>query len=156
MVQGNTQNRNPNTGTATGPVKTALHWYTKLFAVWIVLFAVIGYFFPQPFVFLAKAKMFGPAAERWPAVFQSLRSPNLWFFSLTMFGIGAVLTVADFKNITKRPVIVLIGCIAQFTIMPAGAFVLSKLFGLDPMLAAGLIIAGCAPGAAIATGVVTS
>ena len=47
MVQGNTQNRNPNTGTATGPVKTALHWYTKLFAVWIVLFAVVGRLFGQ-------------------------------------------------------------------------------------------------------------
>ncbi|MHC4950189.1 MAG: bile acid:sodium symporter family protein, partial [Planctomycetota bacterium] len=128
-------------------MKTILHWYTKLFAVWIVLFAVVGYFWYQPFVFLAKAKMFGTGAENWPDVFQSLRSPNLWFFSLTMFGIGAVLTVNDFKNIAKRPVIILIGSVAQFTIMPLGAFALSKLFGLHPMLAAGLIIAGCAPGA---------
>jgi BASS family bile acid:Na+ symporter len=130
-----------------GILKTILHWYTKLFAVWIVLFAVVGYFWYQPFVFLAKAKMFGAAAEQWPEVFQSLRSPNLWFFALTMFGIGAVLTVADFKNIAKRPVIVLIGSVAQFTIMPLGAFLLAKLFNLPPMLAAGLIIAGCAPGA---------
>jgi len=112
-----------------------------------VLFAAVGYFWYQPFVFLATYKLFGTGAEQWPAVLQSLRSPNLWFFALTMFGIGAVLTVADFKNIVKRPVIVLIGSVAQFTIMPLGAFVLSKLFGLPTMLAAGLIIAGCAPGA---------
>ena len=128
-------------------VKTILHWYTKLFAVWIVLFAVIGYFWYEPFVFLAKHKLFGKGADSWPGVFQSIRSPNLWFFALTMFGIGAVLTVADFKNIAKRPVIVLIGSVAQFTIMPLGAFALSKLFGLSPMMSAGLIIAGCAPGA---------
>lgn len=128
-------------------LKTVLQWYTKLFAVWIVLFAVVGYFWPRPFVFFADYKMFGPAADNWPDILQSLRSPNLWFFALTMFGIGAVLTVNDFKNIARRPVIVLIGTVAQFTIMPLGAFFLSKLFGLPPMLAAGLIIAGCAPGA---------
>lgn len=131
----------------TGLIRTVLHWYTKLFAVWIVLFAVVGYFWYQPFVFLGTVKMFGEGAQKWPALFQSLRSPNLWFFSLTMFGIGAVLTAEDFKNIVRRPVIVLIGSIAQFTIMPLGAFALSKLFNLSPMLAAGLIIAGCAPGA---------
>lgn len=128
-------------------LKTLLRGYTRLFAVWIVLFAAVGYVWPRPFVFFAAYKMFGPAADRWPSIFQSLRSPNLWFFALTMFGIGAVLTVNDFKNIARRPVIVLIGTIAQFTIMPLGAFLLSRLFGLPPMLAAGLIIAGCAPGA---------
>ena len=147
MVQTKSKSNGAGSGRRTGLLKTILYWYTKLFAVWIVLFAVIGYFWYQPFVFLANAKMFGAAAENWPDVFQSLRSPNLWFFALTMFGIGAVLTVADFKNIAKRPVIVLIGSVAQFTIMPLGAFALSKLFGLHPMLAAGLIIAGCAPGA---------
>lgn len=147
MAQTTPQNTGTNSGSPTGTVKILLHWYTKLFAVWIVLFAVVGYFWYRPFVFLGTYKMFGAAAEHWPAVFQSLRSPNLWFFSLTMFGIGAVLTVNDFKNIVKRPVIVVIGSVSQFTIMPLGAFVLSKLFGLDPMLAAGLIIAGCAPGA---------
>ena len=147
MVQTEPKNDRADSPRRTGLLKTILHGYTKLFAVWIVLFAVVGYFLPQPFVFLAKAKMFGAGAEKWPEVFQSLRSPNLWFFSLTMFGIGAVLTVNDFKNIAKRPVIVLIGSVAQFTIMPLGAFVLAKVFHLPPMLAAGLIIAGCAPGA---------
>lgn len=124
-----------------------LAWYTKLFAVWIVLFAVVGYFFPKPFVAIGSFKLFGKAAESWPIWFQSLRSPNLWFFSLTMFGIGAVLTVNDFKNIAKRPVIVLIGSVAQFTLMPLGAYALAKLFGLSPAMTAGLVIAGCAPGA---------
>ncbi len=128
-------------------LKKIVGWYTKLFAAWIVLFAVAGYFFPQPFVFLANYRLFGSGAADWPAVFQSLRTPNLWFFALTMFGIGAVLTVKDFENIAKRPVIVLIGMVAQFTIMPFGAYAIAKVFNLPPMLAAGLIIAGCAPDA---------
>jgi hypothetical protein len=141
------QDTGRSTRSANSAIKLALYWYTKLFAVWIVLFAMVGYFWYRPFVFLATHKMFGAAADSWPEIFQPLRNPNLWFFALTMFGIGAVLTVADFKNIAKRPAIVLIGTLAQFTIMPLGAFALSKLFGLPPMLAAGLIIAGCAPGA---------
>lgn len=128
-------------------MKTALYWYTKLFAVWIVVFAVVGYFYPQPFVAIGNYRLFGAAAVDWPAIFQSLRSPNIWFFALTMFGIGAVLTVDDFKNIAKRPVIVAIGSAAQFIIMPLGAFALARLFGLSPMMTVGLVIAGCAPGA---------
>lgn len=127
--------------------KIALHWYTKLFGLWIVLFAVVGYFFPQPFVAIGGYRLFGRWAEHWPEVLRSLQSPNLWFFALTMFGIGAVLTVDDFKNIAKRPVIVLIGSVAQFTLMPLGAYGLAKLFGLSPALTAGLVVAGCAPGA---------
>lgn len=138
---------NPTQKLQSAPLNMILQWYTRLFAFWIVLFAVIGYVWPGPFVFLGTYKMFGAGADKWPAIFQSLRSPNLWFFALTMFGIGAVLTVDDFKNIIRRPVIVLIGTLAQFIIMPFGAYLLTKIFPLDPMLAAGLIIAGCAPGA---------
>ena len=70
-----------------------------------------------------------------------------WFFALTMFGIGAVLQIEDFKRIAKRPAIVLIGSAAQFSIMPLGSFVLAKLFGLPPDIAVGLILTGSAPGA---------
>jgi len=72
-----------------------------------------------------------------------------WFFALTltMFGIGVVLEVKDFKRIAERPTIVLIGSCAQFLIMPFGAFILAKIFNLSPMIAAGLILTGSAPGA---------
>ena len=89
--------------------------------------------------------MFGAAAQGWPPIFQSLRSPNLWFFALTMFGIGAVLTIDDFRNIARRPTIVLIGTIAEFTIMPFGAFLLAKAFGLNPMLVGRISSSPAAP-----------
>jgi BASS family bile acid:Na+ symporter len=64
-----------------------------------------------------------------------------------MFGIGAVLQIEDFKRIAQKPVIVLIGSCAQFSIMPLGAFVLAKLFGLPDEMTVGLILTGSAPGA---------
>jgi len=70
-----------------------------------------------------------------------------WFFALTMFGIGAVLQIEDFKRIAQKPIIILIGSAAQFSIMPLGAFALAKLFGLPPEITVGLILTGSAPGA---------
>ena len=64
-----------------------------------------------------------------------------------MIGIGAVLCAEDFKRIAQQPVIVLIGSAAQFTIMPLGAFLVTRLLGLPDELAVGLILAGSAPGA---------
>jgi len=104
-----------------------LSFYTKYFAVWVILFGIVAYFLPGPFV--------------------ALKPYNEWFFALTMFGIGAVLEIDDFRRIAQKPIIVLIGSCAQFTIMPLGAFLLSKLFAFPPEIAVGLILTGSAPGA---------
>lgn len=109
-----------------------LSFYTKYFAILVILFGVVAFFFPR--VFLAAAEY------------------RKWFFGLTMFGIGAVLRIEDFQRIGERPVIVLIGSCAQFTIMPLGAFVLAKAFHLPDELAVGLILAGCVPGAMASNG----
>jgi len=76
-----------------------------------------------------------------------MESYTEWFFALTMFGIGAVLSPEDFKRVLIRPLIVLIGSGAQFTIMPLGAFAVAKIFNLPSELAVGLILTGSAPGA---------
>ena len=46
----------------------------------------------------------------------------------------------------SRPKDVIIGCAAQFTVMPLLAWVLSWLFDLPPELALGVILVGCCPG----------
>ena len=63
-----------------------------------------------------------------------------------MFGMGMALRLEDFRVVFSRPRDVVIGCTAQFTIMPLLAFVLSRLFGLDEALAVGVILVGCCPG----------
>jgi len=108
-------------------LKKILEFYTKYFAIWVVGFGIVAYIWPGPFV--------------------SLKGQMDWFFALTMFGIGAVLQVEDFKRILQKPVIVLIGSAAQFSIMPLGAFAIAKLFGLPAEIAVGLILTGSAPGA---------
>jgi BASS family bile acid:Na+ symporter len=108
-------------------INRILKFYTKYFAVWVLGFAVVAYFKPAPF--------------------KALSAYNQWFFALTMFGIGAVLSPDDFKRIAQKPVIILVGSVAQFTIMPLGAFAVAKIFNLQPQLAVGLILAGCMPGA---------
>ncbi|MBN2138389.1 MAG: bile acid:sodium symporter family protein [Sedimentisphaerales bacterium] len=107
--------------------KNILSFYTRWFALWVVLFGAVAYLCPAPFV--------------------ALKPFNKLFFSLTMFGIGAVLQTEDFKRIAQRPFIVLIGSAAQFTIMPLGAYILTKLFNLETEIAVGLILTGSAPGA---------
>ena len=41
-----------------------------------------------------------------------------WLLSVVMFGMGLTLSPGDFKMVVVRPLPVLIGCAAQFTIMP--------------------------------------
>lgn len=65
---------------------------------------------------------------------------------IIMFGMGMALKPADFRIVLSRPRDVLIGCLAQFTIMPLLALVLSWLFALDEALAVGVILVGCCPG----------
>jgi BASS family bile acid:Na+ symporter len=129
--------------------KKVLDFYTKYFAVWVVAFGVVAYFWPQVFLTLEEkmAWFFAATIERILPHALRLEKGMNWFFALTMFGIGAVLQIEDFKRIAKRPVIVLIGSAAQFSIMPLGSFALAKLFGLPPEIAVGLILTGSAPGA---------
>ncbi len=63
-----------------------------------------------------------------------------------MFGMGMALRLEDFKIVFSRPKDVIIGCVAQFTIMPLLAVALSRLFALDEALAVGVVLVGCCPG----------
>jgi BASS family bile acid:Na+ symporter len=63
-----------------------------------------------------------------------------------MLTMGLTLSLNDFKILLSRPLDILIGTCAQFTIMPLIAYSLCKLFGLDNQLAIGIILVGCCPG----------
>ena len=65
---------------------------------------------------------------------------------VVMFGMGLATRLEDFKVVFSRPKDIAIGCVAQFTIMPALAWVLARIFGLDEALAVGVILVGCCPG----------
>lgn len=65
---------------------------------------------------------------------------------LIMFGMGLTLKPKDFRIVFQRPRDVMIGCLAQFTVMPLVAWLLVRLFALPDELALGVILVGCCPG----------
>ena len=69
-----------------------------------------------------------------------------YMLGVVMFGMGLTLRLQDFKIVFSRPKDVVIGCLAQFTVMPLLAWALARLFSLDEALALGVVLVGCCPG----------
>ena len=65
---------------------------------------------------------------------------------IVMFGMGLTLKLSDFKVVFTKPKAVITGILSQFIIMPLLAFLLVKIFNLDPALAVGVILVGSCPG----------
>ena len=63
-----------------------------------------------------------------------------------MFGMGLTITANDFKVVFSRPKEVILGCVAQYTVMPFVAWLLAVVFKLPADLALGVILVGCCPG----------
>ena len=69
-----------------------------------------------------------------------------YLLMVVMFGMGLTLKLEDFKLVFTRPKDIVIGCVAQFTVMPLLAWVLGKVFQLDLALLAGVVLVGTCPG----------
>jgi BASS family bile acid:Na+ symporter len=111
-----------------------LEKFAKLLVVWVVLAAIVGYLFPR--------------------ILTPLKPFIDWLFGFTMFGIGCMLSVSDFKPILEKPKLILLGTLAQFVIMPFLAISIIKVLGLAPALAVGLILTAAVPDA-MAAGVIS-
>ena len=86
-------------------------------------------------------------ALAFPSVFQQVRPTVInYLLGVVMFGMGLTLNLQDFKIVFSRPKDVVIGCLAQFTIMPLLAWTLARAFQLDEALALGVVLVGCCPG----------
>ena len=86
-------------------------------------------------------------ALTFPDALQQVRPTVInYLLGVVMFGMGLTLNLQDFKIVFSRPKDVIIGCLAQFTIMPLLAWGLSRLFSLDEALALGVVLVGCCPG----------
>lgn len=82
-----------------------------------------------------------------PQVLQTIPMKTInYLLGVIMFGMGLTLNLTDFKIVFSRPKDMLIGCLAQFTIMPLLAWGLTKIFQIDEALALGVILVGCCPG----------
>ncbi len=98
----------------------------KYFAVWVILAALLAFFFPDAFL------GFGGYITI--------------LLGIVMFGMGLTLKPVDFKIVFTSPLPVIIGVLAQFLVMPFAAFGIAYILQLPPELAAGLVLLGCVPG----------
>ena len=96
-------------------------------AVFVIAIAIIAYFIPEMFSWVKG----------------NTQTMVLGFIMLTM---GISLTAKDFEILAKRPLDILIGCVAQYTVMPFMAYTITKILNLPTEIALGLILVGCCPG----------
>ena len=96
-------------------------------SIFVILAAILAFLFPTLFSWVK-----GDCA-----------SVILGIIMLTM---GLTLCVEDIRVLARRPLDIFIGACAQYTLMPAVAFILTRIFGLDPYIAIGIILVGCCPG----------
>ena len=106
-------------------VKAFADWLTKWFTLIVIVWAVFNYFVP--------------AASLWGKAYTG------YMLGIVLFGMGLTLTLDDFKRILTQPLMVIIGTVAHFIIMPLIAVALCAIFHLSGPLAVGVILVGCCP-----------
>lgn len=104
----------------------AASFLTRYISIIILIFSAFAFWKPEGF--------------GWATNYTSI------FLGVAMFGMGLTIRAEDFKIVFSRPKEILAGCLAQYTVMPLGAWLLSVLLGLEPDLAIGVILVGCCPG----------
>lgn len=81
-----------------------------------------------------------------PDYFKGMVSYTSIFLGVAMFGMGTSISASEFKQIIYHPKEIIIGCIAQYTIMPLIAYILVTTFKLPLDLALGVILVATCPG----------
>jgi len=100
--------------------------FTSLFPLWAVLLSAVAYLYPGYF-----------------APHKGLIVP---FLSLIMLGMGVTLSVDSFLAVLKKPSVVILGTVMQYTLMPFFAWLICLVLNLPTELMAGVVLLGCCPG----------
>ncbi|RBP97986.1 sodium transporter [Bifidobacterium aemilianum] len=101
------------------------NWLTKWFILVVVVWAMANFFLPSISIWA--------------------KSYTNYFLSIILFGMGLTLDIEDFKRIVKMPLMVIVGTVAHYIIMPLLAVLLCWVFRLDGVVAVGVILVGCCP-----------
>mgnify|MGYP001238706539 CR=1 FL=1 len=100
-------------------------WLTKWFTLIVVVWAAFNYAVP--------------ATSVWA------KSYTGYLLGVVLFGMGLTLSLDDFARIVKQPLMVVVGTVAHYVIMPLIAVLLCWVFHLTGPLAVGVILVGCCP-----------
>ncbi|MCE2403462.1 bile acid:sodium symporter family protein, partial [Candidatus Poribacteria bacterium] len=99
---------------------------TRFFVLWIILFSSAAFFFPH--------------------AFEDLGFLIVPLLAVIMFAMGITLRVDDFKRVFLRPLEILAGVCAQYIVMPLLGLFLALAFGINPLIAVGIVLVGSCPG----------
>ena len=108
-------------------MKKLCHYISQYMGVMVLVAAVVSLCWPASFAWIDTGVI----------------SPTL---GVIMFGMGLTLSAKDLRVVLSRPKDILIGCLAQYTVMPLLAWLLTWIFALPKDLALGIILVGCCPG----------
>lgn len=108
-------------------VTRLLNLLANLFPLWVISCSGLALYFPFLFTWFS-----GPLI--------------VWGLALIMIGMGITLSFEDFRRVAGTPRHVLIGVVAQFTVMPTLGWAIAQGMSLEPQLAVGLILVACCPG----------
>lgn len=105
-------------------------WFTDLYLLWLIAFAVIALLKPEWLIWFR---------GQWV----------VWALTLVMLGMGLTLTIEDFRRLFRMPGSLALGFLAHYTIMPLSGWMLARVLHLDAGFAVGLIlVASCPSGTA--------
>jgi len=117
----------------------------------LMALAFMGHRTLKTVAFTAWVFAFVAASMVWPRAFGTWFGFDLKFLivpliQIIMFGMGTTLSVSDFTRVLAMPWPVVVGIVLQYTVMPFVGFGLTKVFGFEPEIAAGVVLIGSAPG----------
>ena len=108
-------------------MKKLVEYFINLYALWIIMAFVIGFFYPETFLWFTKGNYMTYA------------------LALVMLCMGLTLQVEDFTALFRTPKVVLLASFSQFVILPLSAWLISRMMGLSVEFSVGLILLACCP-----------
>ena len=104
---------------------------TRLFPVWAILCSVFAYY--------------------QPSLLASWKSAIVPLLIIIMFSMGMTLTFNQFKEVLRRPRVLGLGVLLQYSVMPLAAFIIAKIMNLPLAYTIGMVLVGSSPGGTAST-----
>ncbi len=104
-----------------------LQWFNNLYVVWLMSVAVVAFMRPSTMLWFDKPWIF-------------------WSLAASMLGMGLTLSLDDFRQVAKMPGCIVLGFVAQYTIMPLTGWMVASVLQLETGLAVGIILVASCPG----------
>lgn len=102
--------------------------FSRAFPLWITLASLVALAHPPAFTWFIEGGFVSPGLQ------------------VIMLAMGLTLRLDDFRAVAHQKLLVLLGVLLQFTVMPSLGFIVAKLMSLPEPLAAGLVLVCCCPG----------